>query len=119
MNETYDPKVQVFTFYNPSGTVNNTCTITLEVWSPYFESPISITKFVTVGPPLQAEFTHEPHATGSASPPPLGARSTSRTHRPASPRPGNGTSATAATSTEQNPVHTLHGRAERDTRPSR
>ncbi len=95
MNETYNPKVQTFTFYNPAGVVDNTCMIRLEVWSPYFQSPISVTKFVTVGPPMQAEFRSDAHELDwrrRSRPEP---RSTSRTFRPASHSPGTGTSATA------------------------
>jgi len=47
---------QDFTFLNLAGSINNTCSIKFTVWSPYLVDPITVTKTVTVGPPLKASF---------------------------------------------------------------
>lgn len=53
-----DPsKSQVFTFLNPDGTTNNIGMIALTVWSPYVRDPIIVTRWVTVGPPMQVSFS--------------------------------------------------------------
>ena len=50
-----DPsKSQVFEFSNHDPLINNLCTVTLTVWSPYIADPIVVTKTVTVGGPLKA-----------------------------------------------------------------
>ena len=52
-----DPsKSQVFEFSNHDPLINNLCTVTLTVWSPYIADPIVVTKTVTVGGPLKASF---------------------------------------------------------------